>query len=265
MKCLGLIGGIGWEATALYYRLINQTVRDRYGSLYSARIILNSLEFQALDSLVKENRWNDAGAMLADAARTLEASGAEAVVLCSNLMHYVAEHVEAAIDIPLLHIGDAALRELRAARVTRVGLIGTQFTLEHDFLLERPSLRPVPGRTRLPVKVLTPDPADFAELDQIIYGELCRGVVREASRTTVLRLTHELRLRGAQAILLASSELNLLLQPADFVLPLFESTEVHALYAARWLMDERPSSPGPGPRTGASTRRRATSRRRQGS
>ena len=240
MKCLGLIGGIGWESTALYYRIINQAVRDRFGSLYSARLLLNSLEFQSLDSLVKDNRWNDAGAMLADAARTLEQGGAGAIVICSNLMHYIAEHVESAVDIPLLHIGDAALRELRAARVTRVGLIGTQFTLEHDFLLERPPLPVVrPGRPRLPVEVLTPDPADFPDLDRIIYGELCRGEVREASREKLLAFAHDLRERGAQAILLASSELTLLLRPDDFSLPLFDSTEVHALYAARWVMDQQ--------------------------
>jgi aspartate racemase len=142
VNCLGLIGGIGWESTALYYRLINEAVRSRFGSLYSARMIINSLEFQSLDTLVKENRWNDAGAMLADAARTLEAAGADGVLICSNLMHYVAEHVEAAVDIPLLHLGDAVLKEVRGARVTRVGLLGTRFTLEHDFLLERPKEKP---------------------------------------------------------------------------------------------------------------------------
>lgn len=238
MKRLGLIGGIGWESTALYYRLINQTVRDRYGSLYSAPLLLHSLEFQALDSLVKENRWNDAGAMLGEAAHTLERAGAEAIVVCSNLMHYVAEHVEAAVDIPLLHIGDAVLKELRRARVTRVGLIGTRFTLEHDFLLERPAVGPQSGRPRTPIMILLPDPADHDTLDRIIYGEVCRGVVNAASRKTLLRLGRDLRARGAQAIVLASSELTLLLKPADFSEPIFDSTEVHALAAARWVMEE---------------------------
>jgi len=237
MKCLGLIGGIGWESTAIYYRLINQAVRNRYGSLYSARLILNSIEFQHLDSLVKGNRWNDAGAMLAEAAGTLETAGADAVVVCSNLMHYVVEHVEAAVDIPLLHIGDAVLKELRAARVNRVGLIGTQFTLEHDFLFERPAARAGGGRRRLAVEVVTPEARDFAELDQIIYAELCQGIVRDASRATLLRLARDLRARGAQAIVLGSSELALLLRPDDFTLPLFDSTELHALAAANWAMD----------------------------
>lgn len=237
MKCLGLIGGIGWESTVLYYRLINEAVRGHYGSLYSARLILNSLEFQRLDTLVKDNRWNDAGAMLAEAARTLEQAGAEGIVVCSNLMHYVAEQVEAAVDIPLLHVGDAILKELRAARVNRVGLIGTKFTLEHDFLFERPAATAGAGRRRLPVEVVTPEPAELPELDRIIYAELCQGEVREASRQTVLRLARDLRARGAQAIVLGSSELALLLKPDDFTQPLFDSTELHALAAARWALE----------------------------
>lgn len=232
MKCLGLIGGIGWEATEIYYRLINQEVRNRYGSLHSARLIVNSLEFQALDSLVKANRWNDAGAMLAEAARMLERAGAESIVLCSNLMHYVAAQVEAAVEVPLLHIGDAVLDELHAARVARVGLIGTQFTLEHDFLFERPP--PARGRPRAPIQVLTPEPTEFGEIDRIIYGELCRGEVRAESRGRLRRWVKALRAAGAQAIVLGSSELVLLLEPDDATLPIFDSTELHALAAARW-------------------------------
>jgi aspartate racemase len=236
MKCLGLIGGIGWESTALYYRLINEEVRNRFGSLHSARLVVNSLEFQDLDSLVKANRWNDAGAALADAARTLERAGAEAVVLCSNLMHYVVEPVAAAVAIPVLHIGDAVLAEARAARVNRLGLIGTRFTLEHDFLLKRPTAQA--GHRRLPMEILAPEPAAFDELDRIIYSELCRGVVRAESRETLLRLVKDLRSRGAQGIVLGSSELALLLRTDDFALPLFDSTEIHALAAVRWALDD---------------------------
>ncbi|MEJ1974122.1 MAG: amino acid racemase [Lacunisphaera sp.] len=238
MKCLGLIGGIGWESTAIYYRLINQAVRNRYGSLYSARILLNSIEFQRLDSLVQANRWNDAGAMLAEAARTLEGAGADAIVLCSNLMHYVSEHVQAAVRIPLLHVGDAVLRELRAARMKQIGLLGTRFTLEHDFLLERPEKRIPSGRPRAPVEILRPAAADFSELDRVIYHELCQNIVRETSAVTLRRLIQELRGRGAQAIVLGSSELALLLKPEDLTARIFDSTELHALAAANWAMDE---------------------------
>jgi len=240
MKTLGLIGGIGWESTALYYRLINEEVRNRFGSLHSAPMIVNSLEFQTLDARVKANRWNDAAASLADAARTLERAGAEALLLCSNQMHYVFEAVASAVAVPVLHLGDAVLAEARAARMNRIGLIGTRFTLEHDFLLERAAAGGS-GR-RLPVTVLLPDPADFAALDHIIYGELCRGLVREESRAVVLRVARSLRAHGAQGIVLASSELALLLRSDDFALPLLDSTELHALAAVRWAVEPQPKS-----------------------
>jgi aspartate racemase len=235
MKTLGLIGGVGWESTALYYRLINEEVRNRFGSLHSAPMIVNSLEFQTLDAQVKANRWNDADASLAEAARTLERAGAEALLLCSNQMHYVFEAVAGAVAVPVLHLGDAVLAEARAARMNRIGLIGTRFTLEHDFLLER-AADGGSGR-RLPVTVLLPDPADFAALDHIIYGELCRGLVREESRALVLRVARNLRAHGAQGIVLASSELALLLRADDFALPLLDSTELHALAAVRWALE----------------------------
>jgi aspartate racemase len=153
-------------------------------------------------------------------------------------MHYVFEAVEGAVAVPVLHIGDAVLAEARAARMNRIGLIGTQFTLEHDFLLERAAAGGS-GR-RLPVNVLLPDPADFAALDHIIYGELCRGLVREESRAVVLRVARSLRARGAQGIVLASSELALLLRADDFALPLLDSTELHALAAVRWALETNP-------------------------
>mgnify|MGYP002737816432 CR=1 FL=1 len=191
--------------------------------------------------------------MLADSARRLEAAGASAILICSNLMHYVAEHVEAAIDVPLLHLGDAVLKEVRAARVTRVGLLGTRFTLEHDFLLQRPPVASAPGRPRRPIAVLLPEERDFAELDRIIYGEVCRGIVHEASRGILLRLAGQLRAAGAQAIVLGSSELGLLLKPDDFAEPIFDRTEVHALAAARWLVEGKlPAARGArGPRNSA--------------
>jgi aspartate racemase len=201
---------------------------------------VNSLEFQTLDAQVKANRWNDAAASLADAARTLERAGAEALLLCSNQMHYVFEAVASAVAVPVLHLGDAVLAEARAARMNRIGLIGTRFTLEHDFLLERAAAGGS-GR-RLPVTVLLPDPADFAALDHIIYGELCRGLVREESRAVVLRVARSLRAHGAQGIVLASSELALLLRSDDFALPLLDSTELHALAAVRWAVEPQPKS-----------------------
>jgi aspartate racemase len=241
MKCLGLIGGIGWESTAAYYRIINQEVRNRFGSLHSARLLINSLEFQHLDSLVKEQRWNEAGMLLADAAGTLERGGAQAVLVCSNLMHFVASHVEGAIGVPFLHVGDAVIGELKNTRISRVGLLGTRFTLEHGFLLNRPSL--AKRRAFSPIEVLTPDAAACDQLDRIIYGELCQGILRDESREALLKMAAALRKAGAQAIVLASSELSTLLRPDDFVLPLLDSTEVHALAAVRWALGEADVSP----------------------
>ncbi len=241
MKCLGLIGGLGWESTASYYRIINQEVRNRFGSLHSARILLNSLEFQEVDSLVKEQRWNEAGQLLAGAAGVLERGGAQAVLVCSNLMHFVASHIENAISVPLLHVGDAVIGELKHTRVSRVGLLGTRFTLEHGFLLNRPAL--AKRRAATPIEVITPDIDGCNALDRIIYSELCQGVVRDESREALLKMAAGLRKAGAQAIVLASSELSLLLRPDDFAMPLLDSTEVHALAAVRWALGEMDRTP----------------------
>jgi aspartate racemase len=241
MKCLGLIGGFSWESTASYYRIINQEVRHRFGSLHSARVLVNSLEFQHVDTLVQDQRWNDAGQLLADAAATLERAGADGVLICSNLMHFVAGHIEAAISVPLLHVGDAIIGELKNTRRHRIGLLGTRFTLEHGFLLNRPAL--LKRRAASPIEIFTPDADGCAQLDRIIYGELCRGVVRAESRETLLQLIAALRKSGAQAIVLASSELSTLLRPDDFSLPLIDTTEIHALTAVRWALGELDAAP----------------------
>lgn len=241
MKCLGLIGGFGWESTASYYRIIHQEVRNRFGSLHSARVLVNSLEFQQVDSLVQEQRWNDAGQLLAGAAATLERAGADAVLVCSNLMHFVASHIEAAVSVPLLHVGDAIIGELKNSRRHRLGLLGTRFTLEHGFLLNRPAL--LKRRAAAPIEVLTPDADGCTQLDRIIYGELCRGIVRPESREALRRMIAQLRKAGAQAIVLASSELSTLLQPDDYSLPLIDTTEVHALAAVRWALGELDVAP----------------------
>lgn len=233
MKCLGLIGGIGWESTAIYYRLINQDVRNRFGSLFTAPIVLNSVQFQTLDTLARSGQWQQAGALLADAARALERAGAEGLVLCSTLMHFVAPHIEAAVSIPLLHIGDAIGDDLRG-ETARIGLLGTRFTLEHNFLLNR---KPHP-RWGMP-RIYTPAGADCDRLDRIIYNELCRGIVTQESAAILLRMGTELRAQGAKAVVLASSELSLLLgtgigSPAW----LYDGAELHAQAAVRWALNE---------------------------
>lgn len=232
MRTLGLIGGIGWESTAAYYRFLNEDLRGRRGSLFTARILLNSLQFQTIDSLARSRRWQEAGVALADAARTLESAGAEGLVLCSNLMHFVADQIEAAVSIPLLHLGDALVDAARATSA-HVGVIGTQFTVEHGFLLNR---RPHPrwGCAR----VYTPAPADSARVDRIIYDEVCQGILRKESAEAVLRIARGLRQNGAKIVVLVSSELSLLLSPENSPSWIYDSTELHAAAAVCWMLGE---------------------------
>ena len=233
MKCLGLIGGIGWESTALYYRHLNENMRRRFGSLHSARLLVNSLSFDPLDTLVRTNRWNEAGAMLADAAQRLERAGADAVVLCSNQMHFVADAIQAAVSIPLLHIGPAIGQSLGRTR-DDVGLIGTRFTLEKGFLLEPRPDYPHWHKRRIHLPVSS----DRTRLDEIIFNELCRGLIRPESGEEVLRIARELRTKGARRVILASSELALLVPAADQPVWLDDSTELHAAHAVRWALGE---------------------------
>ncbi|MDB6169437.1 MAG: racemase [Verrucomicrobia bacterium] len=232
MKCLGLIGGIGWEATALYYRLINEDVRRRLGSLHSARAIVNSLSFDPLDTLVQMERWAEAAGILADAARQLEQAGAEAILICSSQMHCVAEQVQAAVDIPLLHLGAAIGQSLGRAR-DDIGLLCTRFTAERGFLLEpRPDYPHWRKR-----RIHTAAPADAERLDQICR-ELGRGVARPESGVELLRIAKSLRIRGARRVILAASELALLPLPEAAPLWLDDGTELHVSAAVSWALGE---------------------------
>jgi len=233
MRCLGLIGGIGWESTAIYYRLLNQRIQQRFGGLHTPPLLLHSLEFHVLQALVREGRWHEVAGLLGHVAQTLERAGAGAVLVCSNQMHYVADRIEAGLTVPFLHVGDAIVEALRAERIKRVGLLGTRFTLEQGFLLRR---KPA-GRQGM-LQIETPDPADQGRLERIIFSELCQGLVRESSREEVLLMIRLLRDRNVQAIVLASSELATLLRPEDFAGPIFDSTELHCAAAVRWMLDE---------------------------
>jgi aspartate racemase len=238
MKCIGLIGGIGWESTALYYRLINEEIRQRFGSLHSARLVVNSLSFDPLDTFARNGQWNEAASLLADAARQLERAGAEVVILCSNQMHYVADQIQSAVEIPLLHIGAAIGQALGRTR-DDVGLLGTRFTLEQGFLLEPRPDYPHWRKRRVHV----PEPAERDRLDQIIYREICRGSIRPESKAELLNMAKRLRSKGARRVVLASSELALLLSPEEFPLWLDDSTELHAASAVRWALGEAKGPP----------------------
>ncbi len=233
VKTIGLIGGIGWESSATYYRLINEEVRNRFGGLSTAPVVLCSLEFQKLERLLAENDWDGAGAMLAEAARTLEQAGAGVVLICSNQMHRVAPVVAAAIKIPLLHLGDALVEALREEGVYSVGLLGTRRTLEEDFLTERFVAR---RRTKAPV--FLPTEEDRIELDRIIYDELCQGLRYEASQKKLRDIADRLHAARAEGIVLASSELGMMLRQKDVPYPLLDSTEVHAHAAVQFALGE---------------------------
>lgn len=253
MKTIGLIGGMSWESTAEYYRIINETVRDRLGGLHSAKVVLVSVDFAEIEAMQVEGRWDDAGAMLAGAARQLEAAGADIVLICTNTMHMVADEVEAAISVPLLHIADATESRIPTATMPMlhrrekaesteiwrtcigmdprrtVGLLGTAFTMERSFYRERIEHW---GHT-----VLTPAAEDRAIVHRIIYEELCLGIVREESRQQYHRVMQGLVDRGADGIILGCTEIELLVDPDDdSIAPLLPTTRIHAEAAVEWAL-----------------------------
>lgn len=229
MKLLGLIGGMSWESTIPYYRHINQFVKERLGGLHSARLVLYSVDFHVVERLQHSGDWHAAGQLIAGAARSLEAAGADCVVLCTNTMHMVAPAIEAAVHIPLLHIADPTAEVIKAAGFAAVGLLGTRFTMEQDFYRERLTARH--GLT-----VLTPSVADREVVHRVIYDELCRGKLLPASREAYRKIISSLVAQGAQAIILGCTEISLLLSQSDSVVPLFDTTSIHALHAAAWAL-----------------------------
>jgi aspartate racemase len=230
MRTIGLIGGMSWESSAEYYRLINQQVRDRLGPLRSAQLLMFSVDFGPVEQAQHAGRWDDAAAILVNAARRLEAGGAECVVLCTNTMHKVAGQIQSAIDIPFLHIADPAAQAALDAGALRVGLLGTAFTMEQDFLKARLTAK---GLT-----VLVPEAEERQAVHRIIYDELCVGVISEASRQVYQRVIEALTERGAQAIILGCTEIGLLIKPEHSALPLFDTTELHAQAAVAFALGD---------------------------
>jgi aspartate racemase len=224
VRKIGLLGGMSWESTAEYYRLLNEGVRAALGGLHSARVVLASVDFAEVERMQAEERWDEAGELLAAEARGLEAAGAELVLLCTNTMHKVADTVAAAIEVPLLHLADATADAVAAAGLTTVGLLGTAFTMEQDFYRGRLASH---GLT-----VLVPDVGDRSVVHGVIYDELCVGVVRDAARDAVRAVAERLVDRGAQGVVLGCTELELLLTPGRLgQVPLFPTTRLHVAAA----------------------------------
>ncbi|MFV0430330.1 MAG: aspartate/glutamate racemase family protein [Arachnia sp.] len=220
MRVIGMLGGMSWESTAEYYRVINQQVQQRLGGVHSARLLLDSLDFADIEELQTAGQWDRAGEILATKARGLERSGADLVVLCTNTMHKLAGAIERAVSIPLLHIGDATAAAIRAAGFTRVGLLGTAFTMEQDFYRDRIAAHGI--------QTLTPPQADRTTVHRVIYDELVRGVAKPESRAAYAEIIARLVDAGAQGIILGCTEIELLVRAEDSPVPVFATTRIHA-------------------------------------
>ncbi|QXB00416.1 aspartate/glutamate racemase family protein [Aeromonas sp. FDAARGOS 1416] len=221
MKCIGLLGGMSWESTVSYYQALNRGVRTQLGGLHSARVLLNSVDFAGIERLQHAGDWPATARLLAAEARKLQDGGADFLLIGTNTMHKVAPEIEAAIDIPLLHIADATAAKLQADGITRVGLLGTRFTMEQDFYKGR-------LQARFGLTVLVPDEAGRERVHRIIYDELCLGEIRESSRAEYLAIIEGLAAAGAEAVILGCTEIALLVGDARAAVPLYDTTAIHA-------------------------------------
>lgn len=230
MKTIGLLGGMSWESTQTYYRLINEVVRDRLGGLHSAECVLYSVDFEPIEQLQASGDWSAAGDLLARAAQGVEAAGAEFLVLCTNTMHKVAPAIEKAINIPLLHIADATAATVKEGGVTTVGLLGTRFTMSEEFYRGR-------LEDRHGLRVVVPSETERTLVDDVIFKELCVGKILEDSRHRYLEIIKGLTEGGADAVILGCTEISLLVRPSDTTTPLFDTTEIHAQKAVEWALE----------------------------
>jgi len=230
MRRIGLLGGMSWESSVEYYRLLNEEIRERLRGLHSADCILRSVDFAEIEPLQRDDRWEEAGERLAGEARGLVAAGAEILVLCTNTMHRVADEITAAVEIPLIHIADATAEAVRDHGLATVGLLATAYTMEQDFYVGR-------LREMHDLDVLVPDEQDRRLVHEVIYDELCVGVMKDSSRDQYRRIMAELSQRGAQGILLGCTEIDLLVGQADAPVPLFDTTRLHVQKALDVALD----------------------------
>jgi len=225
MKTPGLIGGMSWESTATYYRLINEYVKEALGGFHSAQCLLYSVDFAEIEECQSGGDWNRGAEILIDAARRLEKAGADFIIICTNTMHKVAPQIQAQIGIPILHIAEATADELVKNKINCVALLGTQYTMTQDFFKERITARGI--------EVLIPDAMDISLVNQVIYHELCLGLISPGSKAEFVRIIEALASRGAQGVILGCTEIGLLVGPEDTSVPLFDTTVIHADQAAR--------------------------------
>ena len=226
MKTIGLLGGMSWESTASYYKNINEGVKAQLGGLHSAKICLYSVDFAEIETLQHQGRWEDTAVILSNAAKNIEAGGADFILICTNTMHKVAEKIEQSLSIPLVHIADATAEQLVANGIKRVGLLGTQFTMEQGFYKNRIS-------DKYGIEVIVPNSEDQSAVHNIIYSELCLGNIQETSRERYIQVIEKLHNQGAEAVILGCTEISLLVQQQHTNVPLYDTTLIHASKAVQ--------------------------------
>jgi aspartate racemase len=232
MKTIGLLAGMSWESTVLYYQLLNEGVRERLGGLHSAKILMHSVDFAEIEQFQVKDQWAEAGAQLAQAALGLERAGADVILICTNLMHKVAPVIEAQLTVPLLHIADAAGSAIKAQGLSKIGLLGTRYTMEEDFYRQRLA-------DKFALDVVIPEPEDRDYVHQTIFKELCVGTLTNESRGNYLAIINKLREQGAQGVILGCTEIPLLVRQQDTDLPLFNIAALHAQYALEFSLNDR--------------------------
>ncbi len=230
MKTIGLIGGMSWESSLEYYRILNETTKAKLGGLHSARCIMYSVDFAEIEALQHQDRWEEAAGLMIAAGQSLERAGADFIVLCTNTMHKLADELQAHLGIPLLHIADATAEKIKASGLRKIGLLGTRFTMEHDFykgrLIDRHGL-----------EVITPGAKDRETVHRVIYDELVLGIVKQESRQQYIQIMEELVRAGAEGIILGCTEIELLVHDGDSQVPLFPTTKLHAIAAVEYALD----------------------------
>ena len=224
MKTIGLIGGMSWESTVSYYKVINETIKEKLGGLHSAKILLYSVDFEEIEKCQSNNDWNKSGRILTDAAKKLELAGADFIVICTNTMHKVVPQIEKNINIPILHIADATAIELKNANIKKIALLGTKYTMTQDFYKDRLISKGF--------SVIIPKSEDIEIVNNVIYNELCLGIISEKSKNEYIRIINDLKLAGAEGVILGCTEIGLLIQQENSSIPVFDTALIHAKTSA---------------------------------
>jgi len=229
MKTIGLLGGMSWQSTRVYYDLLNQAVAEARGGLHSAEILMRSVDFAGLEAAMQRGDWQLIEARLGEEAAALASGGADCLLLCTNTMHKMFDGIAARVDIPFFHIADTLGDALAADGLVRIGLLGTRFTMAEDFYAAR-------LQSRFGIETLVPEEAQMAAIDRIIFDELCRGEVKDKSRDIYLHIMDDLAARGAEGVILGCTEIEMLVEPRHHHLPLYDTTKLHAHHAVGWAL-----------------------------